>query len=465
MYASDLAGLSGTATATSAFLIQPCSDAEELAAYRRMRKDIFVEEQGLFAGSDHDDVDDDPRAVVLVAMAPDGTMLGGVRLAPRTSVDLGWWAGSRLVVSSKARTSGVGPALVRAACAHAEGHGVLRFDATVQKRNERLFTSLGWIRRTDVDIHGAPHVAMYWPIDRIERLVESTKAMLASVLAPLKGQPLGLGAKGFRGDDGVPVPGSDIIAACDAIIPSMVDRDPEWAGWCAALVNLNDLSAMGARAVGMLDSVGAPTQSRLTRIIRGLANASQAWQVPVLGGHTQVGVPSSVSVTALGSTASPVRAGGASAGDVLTLTADVEGGWRRGYQGQQWDSSSRRNSDELMSMASFVARTAPKAAKDISMAGLAGTTGMLAEACGTGAVLTVASIPKPDAASMGEWITCFPGFAMITADRPDAEIAPSGPAVSAVCGQLTDIPGVALRWPDGITTCAVTSSVTGLGEA
>ncbi|RRQ25358.1 GNAT family N-acetyltransferase [Rhodococcus sp. Eu-32] len=459
--------LAGTAVATSQapFLIHECGGATELDAYRRLRRDIFVTEQGLFTGSDHDDVDDDPRTVVLIARSADGIVLGGVRLAPCTARDLGWWAGSRLVVSSDARASGVGPALVRAACAHAESHGVLRFDATVQRQHEKLFTRLGWVRRGDLDIHGAPHVAMNWPIDRIERLVSATKAMLAGVLAPLKAQSLGLGARGFRGDDGVPVPGSDVIAACDAIIPSMVDRDPEWAGWCAALANLNDLSAMGARAVGMLDSVGAPTQSRLTRIIRGLADASQAWRVPVLGGHTQVGVPSSLSVTALGSTPSPVRAGGAAAGDVLTLTADIEGGWRRGYQGQQWDSTSRRTSEELDEMASFVARTAPKAAKDVSMAGLAGTTGMLAEACGTGAVLDVASIPTPTTASVGEWVTCFPGFAMITADRPDASLASSGPAVSARCGELTDTPGVALRWPDGITTRAVASTVTGLGEA
>lgn len=469
---SDLAGLSGTATSASPlFLIEPCRVAEQMDAYRQLRREVFVAEQGLFAGSDQDDVDDDPRTVVLIATGADGATLGGVRLAPCTDDDLGWWAGSRLVVSAAARTSGVGPALVRAACAHAESLGVLRFDAVVQSQNEPLFTRLGWVRRDNtgtgdvVTVGGSPHVSMSWPIDRIDRLVSSTKAMLASVLAPLMEQPLGLGERGFRGDDGVPIPGSDVIAACDAIIPSMVDRDPEWAGWCAALVNLNDLSAMGADAVGMLDSVGAPTRSRLTRIMRGLAAASSAWRVPVLGGHTQVGVPSSLSVTALGRTATPVRAGGAGVGDQLTLTVDIAGTWRRGYTGQQWDSTSRRNSDELAAMASFVARTAPRAAKDVSMAGLAGTTGMLAEAGGTGAVLDVASIPKPATASMGEWITCFPGFAMITADRPGTQLAPSGPAVSASCGELTDIPGVALRWPDGITTRAVMSTVTGLGEA
>ena len=50
------------------------------------------------------------------------------------------------------------------------------------------------------------------------------------------------------------MPGSDLMAACDAIIPSMVERDPEWAGWCSALVNLNDLAAMGAAPVGLLDA-------------------------------------------------------------------------------------------------------------------------------------------------------------------------------------------------------------------
>lgn len=39
------------------------------------------------------------------------------------------------------------------------------------------------------------------------------------------------------------------------------------------------------------------------------------------------------------------------------------------------------------------------------MAGIAGTLGMLAEASGTGAELDVAP-SQPDAARMGEWLTC-----------------------------------------------------------
>ncbi len=85
------------------------------------------------------------------------------------------------------------------------------------------------------------------------------------------------------------------------------------------------------------------------------------------------------------------------------------------------------------------------------MAGLAGTLGMLAEAGGCGAELEVAAVPRPAPAAMGDWLTCFPGFAMITAESPAATVVDPGPAVSARCGRLTTEPGVTLRWPDGRT--------------
>ena len=464
--ATELSILSGTRAPASAFLIHPAETAAEIEAYRRLRRESFVVEQRLFAHSDADDVDDDLRTVVLVAAAADGTVLGGVRLAPRCAPDLGWWAGSRLVTLASARSAGVGPALVRAACAHAESAGVLRFEATVQSRYAAMFSALGWERQGDCRIAGQPHVLMRWPLHRMQRLADATKSFLGDVLAPLRAVPGGLGPVGFVGDDGVPLPGSDVVAACDAIIPSMVERDPEWAGWCSVLVNVNDLTAMGAAPTGLLDAIGAPTRSLLTRIVRGIAKASEAWRVPVLGGHTQLGVPAALSVTAFGRTSNPIPAGGGSVGDTLRLTADVTGGWRPGQHGRQWDSSSTRSSDELVAMATLVARMAPRAAKDVSMAGVVGTAGMLAEASGTGAELEVARMPRPAGAQMGAWLTCFPGYAMLTADRADVRpvSTPAG-VVTDACGKLTEEQGVRLRWPDGVTTTAVAPTVTGLGRA
>ncbi|MDL9947118.1 GNAT family N-acetyltransferase [Gordonia sp. ABSL11-1] len=464
---TDLSILAGArpASAPARFLIRIADDAGLLAAHRSLRIGEFVERQGLFDQDDRDDADDDPRTVVLVATAPDGTVIGGVRVAPCTDDDIGWWAGSRLVVADPAHAAGVGAALVRAACAHAESAGVARFDATVQDRYVPMFRSLGWQDRgAGPTLRGRDHRRMMWPIGQIQRAADSTKAMLAEVLSPFSEQPGGLGPSGFRGDDGVPIPGSELIAACDAIIPAMVERDPEWAGWCSILVNMNDLTAMGARPLGVLDAVGAPTRSHLTRIIRGIASAAQAWRTPVLGGHTQVGVHASLSVTAFGHAERAIPAGAGRVGDIVSMVADLGGSWRPGYHGRQWDSTSSRTADELTRMARLPAELRPAAAKDVSMAGIAGTLGMLAEASGTGAELDVAAIPRPRDAAMGSWLTCFPGYAMLMADRLAVDDVP-GPTTSAGCGRLTAEPGVRLRWPDGEVTVAVTSTVTGLGAA
>ncbi|HEX8933786.1 MAG TPA: MSMEG_0567/sll0787 family protein, partial [Pseudonocardiaceae bacterium] len=431
------------------------------AAYHRLRTRAFVHRQGLFAKHDHDDRDDDPRTLVLVARNAEGAVLGGVRLGPVDGgPDLGWWFGGRLVVDPDCRIRGVGGALVRAACAYAENAGVLRFEATVQARNEVFFRRLGWTSVRPVTVAGTPHMLMRWPIDRIAALVNTTKAELGGLLSGL-----GPGGVGYRGDDGAPVPGSDLVAACDAVLPSMVQRDPEWAGWCAVLVNVNDLAAMGATPVGLLDALGARDRSFAARVLAGLRRASQAYDVAVLGGHTQLGVPAALSVTALGRAADPIRGGGGRPGHRLRFTVDTAGGWRPGYAASQWDSTSHRRTPELQAMLGSVAAARPAGAKDVSMAGLVGTAGMLAEASGCRAVLEVAAVPRPAAATVGDWFTCFPGFGMLTADEPSRPPPPAAPAVSADCGELVAGRGVALRWPDGELTEVITDAATGLGAA
>jgi putative N-acetyltransferase (TIGR04045 family) len=441
----------------ASFQISPAADQRD---YGRLRRRVFVDEQGLFDRTDADERDDDPRTVVLLARAPDGTVLGGVRVGPAgAGPDIGWWAGSRLVVDPAVRGArGIGPALVRAACAYAENAGALRFDATVQSRHEPMFRRLGWRAVRRVPVAGRPHVQMRWPIGRIAALTAATKNPLGPLLRDLLP-----GGTGFVGDDGAPVPGTDLVAACDAILPSMVERDPDWAGWCAVLVNVNDLAAMGAEPVGLLNAIGARDAAFAARILAGLRRGAAAYGIPVLGGHTQLGVPAALSATALGRTAHPVPGGGGRPGDRIRLTADLGGRWRPGHHGRQWDSTTHRSAAELRRLTSFVAAARPTAAKDVSMAGIAGTLGMLAEASGCAAILDVDRVPRPAGATSGDWLTCFPGFAMVTAGDLHAE-APA-PAVTARCGELTAGRGVRLRWPDGEFTDAIDAGVTGLGTA
>ena len=452
--------LTGPAPVPPSFLIGQAASASDVSAYRGLRRAAFVDSLGLFDHDDADGHDSEQDTVVLVARTRDGVVCGGVRLHPvaGTSADLGWWHGGRLVVAPGA-PAGVGTALVRSACAHAEAAGVLRFEATVLATNGPMFAHLGWRSLGPVTVGGAPHVRMRWEVDRVAQLVAATKAALGSLLDGVRP-----GGAGFVGDDCAPVPGSTAVASVDAILPSMVDRDPEWAGWCGVLVGAADLAAVGASFSGVLDALGARDAAHAARVLTGLKRASEAFRLPVLGGHTQLGVPAALSVTALGVADRPVPGGGGLPGHDIRLTVDLGGGWRPGYTGRQWDSTSSRTAAELDAMFSVIRRAQPAAAKDVSMAGLAGTLGMLAEASGCAAELDAAAIPRPAGVSLGDWATCFPGTGLLsTSFSPGFPSA--GPAASAVCGRLTAGRGVTLRWPDGESTQLLTGRVTGLGPA
>jgi selenophosphate synthetase-related protein len=219
---------------------------------------------------------------------------------------------------------------------------------------------------------------------------------------------------------------------------------------------------MGAEPVGALDALGARDAAHASEVVAGLKRGAEALGLPILGGHTHLGVPGALSVTGLGRTQHPIPAGGGRAGDPLHVIADLDGGWRPGYTGRQWDSSTHRTRDELQAMLGATAQARPNAAKDVSMAGLVGTAGMLAEASGCGATLDVAAIPRPADAALADWLTCFPGCAMDTAGAA----APAAPhTTTRRCGTLTAEPGVRLRWPDGEITTALAGAITGLGTA
>jgi hypothetical protein len=94
-----------------------------------------------------------------------------------------------------------------------------------------------------------------------------------------------------------------------------------------------------------------------------------------------------------------------------------------------------------------------------------GTLGMLAEAAGCGAELEVSAVPRPAAAAIADWLTCFPGFAMLSTDGPGRPPLDAGDAVSAECGSLVPGSGVRLRWPDGELSTVLTAEVSGLGVA
>jgi putative N-acetyltransferase (TIGR04045 family) len=140
------------------------ADAAGLAAHHEIRRAVFVAEQRMFPGDDHDERDDDPATLHVLGTVA-GRPAGAVRLYPHDSsgpaISSGRWRGDRLAVLPAERHTSLGAALVRFAVATAGEAGGARMDAMIQVPNVGFFLTLGWERDGHVvDFHGRPHQPM-----------------------------------------------------------------------------------------------------------------------------------------------------------------------------------------------------------------------------------------------------------------------------------------------------------------
>ena len=106
---------------------------------------------------------------------------------------------------------------------------------------------------------------------------------------------LTLQTAGQPGDDAAALPcdgGYDLFAG-EGFIPAFIADDPWFAGWCAVMVNLSDIAAMGGRATAVIDQVWAPDAETVKPLLEGLRDAAAACDVPLVGGHTNLAAPPS----------------------------------------------------------------------------------------------------------------------------------------------------------------------------
>lgn len=130
----------------------------DLAHHFSIRREVFVDEQRIFACSDRDEHDLDP-ATLHVLGHWEGRPAGTVRLYPLD--DRGLWKGDRLAVLPAFRQHRLGELLVRFAVRSAGDLGGERMIAYIQLTNVPFFEHLGWSRVGDpVGYVGLPHQQM-----------------------------------------------------------------------------------------------------------------------------------------------------------------------------------------------------------------------------------------------------------------------------------------------------------------
>src|SRR4051794_41255866 len=135
------------------------------------------------------------------------------------------------------------------------------------------------------------------------------------------------------GDDGAVLPdgAGAVVVGGEAILPAFVAADPYGAGIAAVLANVNDLAAMGARPVALLDTVVGP-ESLTREILRGMRWAVERYDVPIVGGHlTRTDGPPALSAFGIGRAERVLSATAAAAGQVLVLGCCLDGAMRADF--------------------------------------------------------------------------------------------------------------------------------------
>jgi uncharacterized protein len=223
------------------------------------------------------------------------------------------------------------------------------------------------------------------------------------------------------GDDGAVLPDGDgqVVVGGEAILAAFVAADPYAAGVAAVLTNINDLAAMGARPVAVLDTV-VGTEAVSREILRGLRWAAELYDVPIVGGHlTRTEGPPALSAFGIGRAGRVLSARNAAPGQELVLGCCTAGTMRSDFGFfESFDERGARLAGDVRLLADLADAGIAVAAKDVSMAGLVGSLAMLLEPGRLGVSLDLDLLSVPDGVLLADWLACFPCYAFLLTCPP-----------------------------------------------
>jgi uncharacterized protein len=257
----------------------------------------------------------------------------------------------------------------------------------------------------------------------------------------------------LNGDDAAALPDGDgfVLFAAEGMRAEFLAADPWFCGFCSVMVNLNDIAAMGGRPWAITDVLfmGAGENER---VLEGMVAASEAFGVPIVGGHTsRVAGNSFLAVSVLGRARRLISGHAARAGQVLLVAVDLRGAFRG--LGGNFNAATTAHPDQLRRQLALLPELAESglalAGKDISMAGVCGSLLMMLETSHVGARLDIGALPAPPGVEAFRWLNAFPSFGFVLSVEPSAvpevcaRFVTAGVACAAV-GEVTAEPRLEL---------------------
>ena len=226
------------------------------------------------------------------------------------------------------------------------------------------------------------------------------------------------------GDDCAAIPDGDgyLLFAIEGLVEDFISKMPWFAGYSSVMVNVSDVYAMGGRPIAVVDAIWSKGMEPGGDVLRGMAAASAAYGVPIVGGHSNnQSDRGQLAVAILGRAKALLSSFTARPGDVLLMAIDLRGAFEEPFP--FWNASTRAPDWRLRADLEILPQLAESglcdAAKDISMAGALGTALMLLECSNCGAEIDPSAIPIPANVPLNRWLTAFPSFGFVLSVRPE----------------------------------------------
>jgi AIR synthase-related protein len=248
----------------------------------------------------------------------------------------------------------------------------------------------------------------------------AAKSDIASVA-----RALGVSADGAVavGDDCAAIPDGDgyLLFAIEGFMNEFVARDPWFAGWCGAMVNISDIAAMGGRPIAVVNAIWADGEAGAAPVLAGLRAAASTYGVPVVGGHSNIRTDrGQLSVAILGRANKLLTSFDAEPGDHLVAAIDLRGRYREPFA--NWEAATEappaRLRGDLEILPAIAEANLSRAAKDISQGGIVGTAAMLAECSNVAIAIDLDAVPKPADVPLERWLMTFPSYGYLVAVKP-----------------------------------------------
>ena len=221
-----------------------------------------------------------------------------------------------------------------------------------------------------------------------------------------------------------------VLLAVDGIWGKLLNVDPWWAGYCAVLVNVNDIAAMGGTPLAMVNLTSTQEKGICAELGQGMADGVRKFGVPMVGGHLHPDTNyDALDVAIMGTVKRDcvIFSSGAKPGDKVLVAIDLDGRIYPSYN-LAWDNTTRRTVAEIKKQLDTMVEIGEKklatAGKDISNPGTLGTFGMLLESSGAGAIVELDKIPRPDVdIPFEQWLKMYPGTGFVLTVENDDNAA------------------------------------------